>query len=29
MKKETETIYEEYTGRARNFYRYFFLKDIE
>ena len=29
MKKETETIYEEYTGRARNFYRSFFLKDIE
>ena len=29
IKKETETIYEEYTGRAKNFYRYFFLKGIE
>jgi GMP synthase-like glutamine amidotransferase len=27
MKKETEQIYEEYAGRAKNFYRYFFLKE--
>jgi GMP synthase-like glutamine amidotransferase len=26
MLKETDNIYEEYTGRARNFYRSFFLK---